>query len=461
MIKVYVVDDEKLVRRGIIGLIDWEKYGMRVVGDSGSGEEAAEFIRTNEVNLLFSDLQMPGLSGVPFLREVRALRPDMQIVVLTMHQEFELIQQALRIGILDYITKAQIEEENIDALMLSVKNRYLEAMHHSRLGERKIAGNEVYIWQVERKELGKEAAVLLAENHLPYEVLSENHLMFPRECNTILLKSLIKDLGAERSSLLELKRVRDIPYDQLKNILQTVMKGRLFADRLPGCFTYTYLYPELLKARPGLPRTELIPLSTKMEFMLDGDCYHDGMEKIKYADLSLEERTAVFYRFNLYWSEFSGKNFTRYFEEVGHFLWWYQWKEWFDEVRHLVLKKIGKSNEEISTMEAIHRAMNHIREHMDREITLEELLHLTGMSKSHFSRNFKKITGKTFVTYMNDLRIDSAKKYLTETKQSVSWIAGQVGYSDEHYFRRIFKERVGESPRKYREGSQKIGEGNH
>ena len=45
MIRVYVVDDEKLVRRGIIGLIDWERYGMEVVGDSGSGEEALRFLR--------------------------------------------------------------------------------------------------------------------------------------------------------------------------------------------------------------------------------------------------------------------------------------------------------------------------------------------------------------------------------------------------------------------------------
>ena len=44
MIRVYVVDDEKLVRRGIIGLIDWEKYDMEVVGDSGSSEEALRFL---------------------------------------------------------------------------------------------------------------------------------------------------------------------------------------------------------------------------------------------------------------------------------------------------------------------------------------------------------------------------------------------------------------------------------
>lgn len=65
------MDDEKLVRRGILGLIDWEKYGMEVVGDSGSGEETLEFLRKREVDLLFSDLEMPGLSGIPFLQEAR------------------------------------------------------------------------------------------------------------------------------------------------------------------------------------------------------------------------------------------------------------------------------------------------------------------------------------------------------------------------------------------------------
>ena len=104
-------------------------------------------------------------------------------------------------------------------------------------------------------------------------------------------------------------------------------------------------------------------------------------------------------------------------------------------------------------MEAIHKAMNYIREHMDREITLEELLRLTGMSKSHFSKHFKKITGKTFVTYLNDMRIESAKKYLVETRQPIYWIASQVGYMDEHYFRRIFRERTGENPKQYRDNN--------
>lgn len=453
MIKVYIVDDEKLVRRGIIGLIDWNKYGMEVVGDSGSGEEAVEFIRKKEVNLLFTDLEMPGLSGIPFLREVKSVRPNIQIVVLTMHQEFELIQQSLRIGILDYITKAQIEEENIDTLMLRLKKCYLETMHHSQLGERKITSYEVYIWETEEKIREEEVTMLLEKNSFPFETLSENHLIFSGERNIIQLKSLIEDYGIEKSTLLELKQVKGISHDHLKKLLQTVIKRRVFADRRPSCFTYTYLYSELLNIMPGLSKKEIMQLGMKMEFMINGDYYENAMKEIKYADMSLEERIAIFYHFNLYWSEFSGKDFTRYYEEVAHFQWWYQWKEWLDEIHRLVLKKIGETSAEFSSIEAIHKAVNYIRDHMDKEIMLGELLHMTGMSKSYFSRNFKKITGKTFVTYLNDMRIDSAKKYLIETKQPIYWIARQVGYADEHYFRRIFKERTGENPKMYRENN--------
>lgn len=454
MIKVYVVDDEKLVRRGIIGLIDWEKYGMEVIGDAGSGEEALTFLAKEKADLLFSDLEMPGLSGMPFLRKVKDICPDMKIVVLTMHQEFEQIQQALRIGILDYITKEQIEEENIDTLMHGVVKRYQETMRYTQLQERKITTGQVYIWETEGEKEGDRAAEILERNHFRFETLDETHLLLSGNCNLDRLKYLMETSGLGWFTLIELKQVKDVPCSQLTDSLRTVMKRRLFADRCPGCFVYSYIYPELQAEQAGISRKEVMELCVKMEFMVNEDCYASGMEKIKNAALSPEERKAVFYSFNLYWSEFSDKDITQYFDEVGEFQWWYQWKEWFDRIRQQVLQKARESDEEVGTMEAVHRAMNYIREHMDREISLDELLRLTGMSKSRFSRNFKRITGKTFVTYLNDMRIDSAKKYLTGTTQSVYWIARQVGYADERYFRRIFKERTGENPKKYRENNQ-------
>lgn len=76
--------------------------------------------------------------------------------------------------------------------------------------------------------------------------------------------------------------------------MKTVVKGKLFEDRRPSCFSYAYLYPELLKELPGASRKEILDLSLRMEFMLHEECYEAGMAKIRHAALSREERTAVF-----------------------------------------------------------------------------------------------------------------------------------------------------------------------
>ena len=448
MIRGFVVDDEKLVRRGIIGLIDWEKYGMEVVGDSGNSQETLEFLKREEVDLLFSDLEMPGLSGVPFLQEVKKVRPEIQIVVLTMHQEFELIQQSLRVGILDYITKAQIEGENVDAFMESIRERYRETVRYTQLSERRVGPEEISIWEAPDKKQGKAFAGLLKKAGVSFEKLDDRHLLLQEGVQT---DEFLKAPEAEQSSLICLTEVKGIAYSQLEKLLKGTVKEKLFQDREPGRMVYEYRYPELVNTQPGESRKTVLELSMKMEFMLVQKVYEETLEIIRHAALNNEERVAAFYHFNLHWCEFSGKDFSRYFEEVGSFRWWYEWKGWFDEIRKKVLERVGEDREELESIQAIHQAMNYIREHMDREITLEELLRLTGMSKSYFSRNFKDVTGKTFVTYLNDMRIETAKKYLTETKQPIYWIASQVGYVDEHYFRRVFRERTGVTPKQFRE----------
>lgn len=448
MIRVFVVDDEKLVRRGIIGLIDWEKYGMEVVGDSGNSQETLEFLKREEVDLLFSDLEMPGLSGVPFLQEVKKVRPEIQIVVLTMHQEFELIQQSLRVGILDYITKAQIEGENVDAFMESIRERYRETVRYTQLSERRVGPEEISIWEAPDKKQGKAFAGLLKKAGVGFEKLDDRHLLLQEGVQT---DEFLKAPEAEQSSLICLTEVKGIAYSQLEDLLKGTVKEKLFQDREPGRMVYEYRYPELVNTQPGESRKTVLELSMKMEFMLVQKVYEETLEIIRHAALNNEERVAAFYHFNLHWCEFSGKDFSRYFGEVGSFRWWYEWKGWFDEIRKKVLERVGEDREELESIQAIHQAMNYIREHMDREITLEELLRLTGMSKSYFSRNFKDVTGKTFVTYLNDMRIETAKRYLTETKQPIYWIASQVGYVDEHYFRRVFRERTGVTPKQFRE----------
>ncbi len=126
MIKVLIVDDDKLVRLGLITAMPWIEHGMQVVGDVGSGQKAVEFIENNAVDLVLTDLEMPGMFGLELLKQLRTRKPDLFCAVLTMHQEFDYIQEALRLGVLDYIIKADLGREEFDdvlrRLALRIKN---------------------------------------------------------------------------------------------------------------------------------------------------------------------------------------------------------------------------------------------------------------------------------------------------------------------------------------------------
>lgn len=112
MYNVLIIDDDKLERKGLISIVPWEECGMRVVGDVANGMLALEFLERQHVDLAVVDVSMPVLSGLDFIRESRSRWPKLQYVVLSFHEDFEYVQDALRLGALDYISKLRLEEQD-------------------------------------------------------------------------------------------------------------------------------------------------------------------------------------------------------------------------------------------------------------------------------------------------------------------------------------------------------------
>ena len=65
--KVLVVDDDKLARKGLISIMDWGKYGFEVVGDVQNGRKALEYLKDNEVDIVFTDIDMPEIDGIELM----------------------------------------------------------------------------------------------------------------------------------------------------------------------------------------------------------------------------------------------------------------------------------------------------------------------------------------------------------------------------------------------------------
>ncbi|AEE97806.1 response regulator transcription factor [Mahella australiensis] len=135
MIHVLIVDDDKLARKGLIAMMPWSSYGMEIVGDVPNGARALEFLAHNAVDLMFVDLAMPVMSGIELMREVRKSYPNVDFVVLTFHENFEYVQAALRLGALDYISKAELESENYDQIFSRIIRKLEGKKQHVLLDE--------------------------------------------------------------------------------------------------------------------------------------------------------------------------------------------------------------------------------------------------------------------------------------------------------------------------------------
>lgn len=112
MIRVLLIDDDKLALAGLRSMLPWAEYGMQVVGEAGNGLIAMEFLKDHEVDLAMVDLSMPVMDGLTFIRQCQKEHPRVRHVVMTFREEFGYVQEALRLGVIDYISKLKLDNED-------------------------------------------------------------------------------------------------------------------------------------------------------------------------------------------------------------------------------------------------------------------------------------------------------------------------------------------------------------
>nr|WP_261305363.1 response regulator [Paenibacillus andongensis] len=348
MIKVMIVDDDKLVRKGLISAMPWHDFDMEVVGEASNGEKALEFIAANAIDLLLTDLAMPVMSGIELLKIVRKQYPSIYTVVLTFHQDFEYIQEALRLGAIDYIAKVQLEKERFEEVLERIYKRIME--------EQKQAPNLTDIF---------------------YD--SESiHGIDPKDLN------LVKEQWSGH---------------------EWVYQENLFTTHVQ----------DLKHLR--LPQTKLIGLLYALI-----DKWNLLFHPIDLAEIQLPDA----------------------FES------WHQVEEWLMATRETIRKAIDKPSFSQEVVECVMKAVYIANEEMKEQITAASIAKRVNMSRSYFSQCFKEIIGINFSEHLRHKRIEKAKEYLLYTNKTILWIAENVGYMDEKYFSRTFREQTGLLPSEFR-----------
>ncbi|ANX02460.1 DNA-binding response regulator [Thermoclostridium stercorarium subsp. leptospartum DSM 9219] len=111
MFKVMIIDDEPIIRKGIKNILNWEKFDCEVCAEASDGEEGKIIIEKYRPDILITDIRMPGTDGLKMISEVKALIPDCKIIVLTGYRDFDYVQEALKLGVFDFVLKpSKIEE---------------------------------------------------------------------------------------------------------------------------------------------------------------------------------------------------------------------------------------------------------------------------------------------------------------------------------------------------------------
>lgn len=116
MTKVVIVEDEELVRRGIMLAVDWSAVDCVVVGDAANGEEGLEVIRRYQPDLVVTDIKMPRMDGIEMVRQLRAEGNGVRVIILTAYSDFSYAQSAVKLGAVDYLLKPFHDGELEDAV---------------------------------------------------------------------------------------------------------------------------------------------------------------------------------------------------------------------------------------------------------------------------------------------------------------------------------------------------------
>lgn len=124
MLKVLIVEDEEMIRKGIVLTVDWSSLGCVVVAEASNGEEGLEAVRRYNPTLIITDIKMPKMDGIEMMRQLRQAGNNAYVIILTAYDTFTYAQNAIRLGAADYILKP-FHDGDLEKAIRSIQARYL------------------------------------------------------------------------------------------------------------------------------------------------------------------------------------------------------------------------------------------------------------------------------------------------------------------------------------------------
>jgi two-component system invasion response regulator UvrY len=125
MIRILIADDHTLVREGLKQILS-DLPDMAVTDEASNGKEVLDKVRENDFDVILLDISLPGQSGVDILKQIKLIKPELPVLILSMYPEEQYAIRTLRAGASGYLTKDSVPDELIEALRtVSLGKRYI------------------------------------------------------------------------------------------------------------------------------------------------------------------------------------------------------------------------------------------------------------------------------------------------------------------------------------------------
>ncbi len=509
--RAVVVEDEILIREGLCKLLSRMFPEIVVEGVAGNGQEGLDCIERYRPDLVITDIKMPGMDGLEMLQRVQELGIDPKVIVLTAYSEFAYAQQAVKLGVYDYVVKPVVVQEFVSTIR-KLQNIWEQEQKRTpdTMGTLEtvvsgiLYGVSSLDGQVEEfldKKYGITADTLLIELLVYMGDCFENDRTRKRKelCRLLDQKACrycIVDMEYDRALLVLLYdyasrqeierwfqnqillqkgavRERRVSYGMLEVTgVQAVRDG--YHLLLPYMDWSIVLGEDVLIVYPQIAdvQTEIciypVELENQMKIAVcagEHDKIRESMERFwqsfpggkVYAPREIKESYVRF--------QWSVINIAK---EVGCID--YQKIDQRGLLNHIMGAKTeaelrGSFDILLSYMRvqegaseavslAVKKAQSMIHEFYADGITLSEIADRLNLTQEYLGTQFHKELGENFSAYIRNYRLAKAKELLIGTQLKQYEIAEKVGYTDAKYFARVFKECVGMSPAEYRKSNR-------
>ncbi|GGI46509.1 DNA-binding response regulator [Paenibacillus marchantiophytorum] len=497
MLQILIVDDEHIEREGIKLLIHKYKLPLSVM-EAENGEEALDVLKSHPIDILLTDIKMPFMDGLELCQRARERFPELKIIIFSAYGEFEYAQRAIHYHIFSYLLKPidvndfirefthvialcqKDQEQEKEQLLLELiyngqreKPWLPEKLALSGIDFNQISVQMIlidfthHVFDVEHDDLPDRVKAVMAA---PFEYvnLNENQsllfVLYDREAvkgeEQVLLgnrlKEVILNLYQETVTLVVGRHVStESELAQEFRLMESLLEYKFFFQESTVLYTDESQGKEdLSDTIPKLMETVYWHLEMKDDFgfrkgvelffkTIDGSGQHSAIY-IKYMCIELAKKM---------W-ETAGKNDNQAFKTVVEAIFGCKSLTELKGQIHSVMALLGKDTDVHSpefSKKVIKDILKLIEDNYMSDISLKWIADHVFLTQTYLSYLFSKEVGQTLVRYMTLVRMQKAEELLRGTNLTIADISQKVGFMNNSYFCKIFKQYHGQSPAKFRE----------